>query len=137
MSTVPVASTDPRPRASGRRRFWVVVLAAAALVAVVTVIAYAAGRNSAPTHTITRTGTAHVGDDEASIVAGGWTYGVQGSVPWVDGDGSFHDGGWPSCLAPVGSTVRLSFGEVAVHAPNRTGYRAVVWVDCRGAAPAH
>ncbi len=45
------------------------------------------------------TGVAAVGDHEAQVTAGGWSYGFSGSVGmWIDSQGSMHEGGWPSCL---------------------------------------
>jgi len=54
-------------------------------------------------------------------------------VEWVDRSGVSHDGGWPDCLRPVGSTVHVRFGEITVSGPQDDSWRAVVWVDCRGA----
>ncbi|HEY2354959.1 MAG TPA: hypothetical protein VGH79_08705 [Gaiellaceae bacterium] len=79
------------------------------------------------------TGTAWVGDHQASIGVGGWTYGFAQSMPmWIDGSGTEHDGGWPACLDRIGSHPRIRFGAVPVTDPNGLGQREVVWVDCRG-----
>jgi len=76
------------------------------------------------------TGVATVGDHMASIVTSGWVYGVEGNVTWVDQDGVTHYGGWPACLGGPGNTVRVTFGEVPVTAPDGTMTRQVTWVGC-------
>jgi hypothetical protein len=47
--------------------------------------------------------------------------------------------GYPACLTAVGSTVTVRFGEVPVAGPDSggIGLSPVVWIDCRGAIPAH
>jgi hypothetical protein len=57
-------------------------------------------------------------------------YALEGLVPWVDGDGVVHDGGWPACLR-VRQTMTVRFGGLLVALPDAfTEYR-VAYVDCR------
>jgi hypothetical protein len=82
-------------------------------------------------------GNAYVGAHQASVRVDGWAYGIADSVPWFDSAGSFHESGWPICLGGTGSTVRIRFGEIPVTGPNAVAWRAVAWVDCRGAVVIH
>ena len=86
-------------------------------------------------------GTAYLMGDPTnpgfSATIDGWTYGAEGSVPqWIDETGTFHDGGWPSCLRPPSLSssrarrVPVRFAETTVRADD-VGLRAVVMVDCR------
>lgn len=105
-------------------------VAVAALIALVAFLAFLAGEHHQHPFTIV-TGVATVGDHQATVIVGGWTYAIEGdSIWWVDQQGSTHDGGWPSCLNGFGRTVPISFGEVPVTAPNGLSWRQVVWVDC-------
>jgi hypothetical protein len=79
------------------------------------------------------TGNAYVGAHQASVRVDGWAYGIVDSVPWVDSAGSSHESGWPTCLDRIGTTVRIRFGEIPVTGPKNDAWRAVAWVDCRGA----
>jgi hypothetical protein len=78
-------------------------------------------------------GKFHVGQNVASASVDGWAYGVSDSVPWVDSSGNMHEDGWPACLSRAGTEVRVRFGEVSVAGPQSESWRAIVWVDCRGA----
>ena len=75
------------------------------------------------------TGSCRVGDHEASCVVDGWTYGINDSVPWLDAGNSYHESGWPACLAPVGSLATVRFGYTTVEEFN-IAWREVVWVSC-------
>ena len=112
----------------------VLLAALGALLALmlVGVVAYEAGTEHG-NRVHTRTGNAYVGADQATVKVGGWNYGIGADVEWVDRSGTAHDGGWPECLGPAGSTVRIRFGEITVSGPQGDSWRAVVWVDCRGA----
>lgn len=76
-------------------------------------------------------GEGRVADRLASFEVGDWTYGVDESVPgWFDERGSWHSGGWPTCLRSFERvSVRFQAREVTV-ADWTT--RPVVAVDCRG-----
>ncbi len=76
------------------------------------------------------TGTFYVGDHEASGSVDGWTYGMIDSVHWLDANNSWHEGGWPACLGPVGTAHTVRFGYTAVDGPTSTSWRQVVWVSC-------
>jgi hypothetical protein len=118
------------PARGHRVRRIVAVLAAAAVLAAVAVVAFLAGEHQQRPFTVL-TGLATVGDHQATVIVAGWAYGIEGSVMWVDQQGSLHDEGWPSCLSTPGRTVPISFGEVPVTAQDGTSWRQVVWVDCR------
>lgn len=108
---------------------WAVVIALVACLAAV--LGFIAGKHHQPGMTVL-SGVAYVGLDEASVTVGGWTYGIDGAsnVSWVDDQGSHHEGSWPACLRS-GSIVPITFGEVPWTAPDGSGLRQVVWVDCR------
>jgi hypothetical protein len=77
------------------------------------------------------TGQAEIGDHEASVSVGGWTYGFQDSVPmWIDTGGSVHQDGWPDCLGPSGTQKQIRFATVNVTTA-AVSWRQVVAVDCR------
>lgn len=77
-------------------------------------------------------GQAYVGQEKTSIQAEDWTYGISGSVAWIDADGGHHDDGRPECLSvPVGTSVAgVKFATVDVKF-DEVGWREVVLVDCR------
>jgi hypothetical protein len=117
-----------------RRPRWVFRAAAAALAAgVIGVAAFVAGQHHHSSAVTVLTGVAYTGGQQASVIVDGYTYGFEGvgSVDWVDSQGVTHMGSWPACLAKPGTTHRISFGYVPVTAPDGTGWRQVVWVDCR------
>jgi hypothetical protein len=77
------------------------------------------------------TGQAHsTGNGGGSIIAGGWTYGFPADIAWVDTSNSWHEGGIPDCLPPLSIVqgVRFAWVEASIEG---TGWRAVVWIDCR------
>jgi len=104
------------------------VIAAACLIAF---LAFLAGKHQQHPFTVL-SGTATVGDHEATVIVAGWAYGIEGTgVPWVDQEGVTHYGSWPACLGGPGRTVPITFGEVPVTTPAGGTSRQVVWVDCR------
>src|SRR5664279_3019231 len=122
-----------RGRATSRRTLVIAAIAALTLF-VVGLVGYQAGASKGgASHLTVLTGNAYVGDREASLTVDGKSYGVTDSVAWMDASGSLHESGWPACLTPVGSTVRVRFGEVPVAGPDSggIGLSAVVWIDCR------
>jgi hypothetical protein len=117
-----------------RRPPGVIRAAVAALIAgLVGVAAFVAGQHNHSSAVTVLTGLAYTGGQQASVVVDGYAYGFEGvgSVDWVDSQGVTHTGSWPACLAKPGTTHRISFGYVPVTAPDGTGWRQVVWVDCR------
>ena len=76
------------------------------------------------------TGTFYVGDRQASGAVDGWTYGMNDSVDWLDSHNTWHEGGWPDCLEPVGSTKTIRFGYTPVDGPTSNSWRQIVWVSC-------
>lgn len=109
----------------------------AALVALVAgligVAAFVAGQHNHSSAVTVLSGLAYTGGQQASVIVDGYTYGFEGvgSVTWVDSQGGTHEGDWPSCLKVPGTTHRIKFGYVPVTAPDGTGWRQIVWVDCR------
>jgi hypothetical protein len=102
-----------------------------ATVVVAALVGFAAGSHRSPVDTLT--GTAMVGDHVASIRSGDSYYGIRDSVAWFDGSGSFHEDGWPDCLA-VGGQVDVQFGVIPVTAPDSGfTFNDVTYIDCRGA----
>ena len=75
-------------------------------------------------------GTFYVGDREASGDVNGWVYGISESVAWLDARDSWHESGWPDCLAPIGATKTVRFGYASVDGPTTESWRQVVWVSC-------
>lgn len=104
---------------------------AAIVVCLVAVVAFVAGE-SHQRHFKVLSGVAYVGIHQATIMVAGWAYGIQGAgVPWVDREGTLHDGSWPGCLPGPGKRVQITFGEIPVTLPDGSSWRQVVWVDCR------
>jgi hypothetical protein len=115
-------------------------LALAILAIIVVVAAYGLGSLNPAIRTSTGVaysngGYQNVGSlvitPEASVITGGWAYGMEGAVPlWQDSEGSWHDEGWPDCLSTPGNH-RITFGWVSVVTPGGgPGSREVVWVSC-------
>jgi hypothetical protein len=78
------------------------------------------------------TGQAHsTGNGGGSIITDGWTYGFPADIAWTDVNNSYHEGGLPDCLPPLSIVegVRFAWVEATVEG---TGWRPVIWVDCRG-----
>lgn len=106
------------------------------VVAVVTVtvflggvgVGHAVGHHKAAA-TYFAVGQASSEQQEITVVSNGWAYAVSPSVPWLDGAGSWHDGGRPSCLPAVGGIANVHFSWVP-YSLGSIGGRAVVAVDC-------
>jgi hypothetical protein len=124
MTLLAEPSTHVRPR--GRSTAWWVV--GALLVAVVAGYLIGAHR---PGDTTRATGVGYVGDKVVTIrtPVDDWAYGFSGSVPWIDRDGTSHEGGWPACLTPL-TQVTVTFGWVPVTYPDGSTARQVAYVDC-------
>lgn len=75
-------------------------------------------------------GRASVGSNQASIQVDDVFYGLEGIVPWIDHEGTVHDGDWPACLE-AGQTVTVRFGGQLVELPGGSGAYTVAYVDCR------
>ena len=108
------------------------VVVAFVVLCLIAVLAFLAGdRHGSRTSVLT--GIAYVGQNEASVTVGGWSYGIlgTGNLTWIDTQGTAHDSGWPSCLRGIGRRVPITFGAVPVTAPDGSSWRQVVWVDCR------
>lgn len=79
------------------------------------------------------TSPAHVSVEakKASFQTDGWTYGFEESVAWFDGEGTFHESGWPECLTDR-TTSATFLAPVRTIDVDGTGIRPVLAVDCRG-----
>ena len=75
-----------------RRTTWAAAIALFACLAAV--LGFVAGMHHQPGTTVLR-GVAHVGLDEASVIVGGWVYGIggTGNITWVDIQGTAHTNG--------------------------------------------
>lgn len=127
MDTTNLRSEPPSYTSWGSRTRWLAVILAALLF---TLLGYLLGSrlNGMQWHE----GEAYVfGQDQATIEAGGWDYGISSSVAWIARDGELHSHGWPECLTvPDNNTVgELRFATVNVEVP-RMSWREVVLVDC-------
>jgi hypothetical protein len=73
--------------------------------------------------TVTVTGTS------ATATVGSTTYEADGSLPsWVDTDGTWRTGGWPTCLTDEASqTLPVAIGSTSVDRRTVTAWMAV---DC-------
>ena len=119
---------------SARRPRPVIRAVAAALAAgLIGAGAFVAGQHHPSSGVTMLSGVAYTGGQQMSVVVDGWSYGLQGpgDLTWVDGQGETHMGGWPSCLSVPGTTHRIKFGYMPVTLPDGTGWRQIVWVDCR------
>jgi hypothetical protein len=75
------------------------------------------------------TGPCRVGDHQAACFVNETTYGFEESVPWLGSDNTYHEGGWPDCLGPVGGMHTVRFAYTTIDAFN-TSWPEVVWVSC-------
>ena len=77
------------------------------------------------------TGQAHsTGNGGGSIITDGSTYGFSADIAWVDTTNRWHEGGLPDCLPPLSIVDGVRFAWVEVNVEG-TGWRPVVWIDCR------
>jgi hypothetical protein len=110
-----------------KRRTWAlagVLIAVAALGA-----GYLIGAD-AGAHPPVYTASGYVGADQASFLVGDTTYGFRSSVSWTDSVGSFHDSGWPQCLAKLKEVAGVRFAATTIWV-GQVGISQVVWVDCQ------
>lgn len=57
--------------------------------------------------------------------------GAAPSMPWIDADNSYHEGGWPSCLSTFTTLPSVTFAIAHVDYPDGISVDQVVYVDCR------
>lgn len=127
-SKVPTVTISAEPRPDERARSPILVGLAVAVSLVVGILIGLSWPSSIGNDEW-HTGTGAVGTDQVSIDYDGWTYGVESSVAWIDAQGTWHDGGWPTCLRQQGSrTVRFQARSVTV---DDTTWRPIVAIDCR------
>jgi hypothetical protein len=110
---------------SGRGR---VVLAVAFGILLV-FVGYLLGSHRSGTGVIT--GPAQVGDHVVTMTADGTAYGFSESMPWIDANNSYHEGGWPDCLGTMTALPAVTFGVAHVDFPDGSSADQVVYVDCR------
>ena len=98
------------------------------VIAMVAILAFGAGLRAGSDRAGPQilTGDGYVGDAVATFWVGDDAYGFRSSVPWTDGSGSRHDGGWPDCLAKLHDIHGVRFAGLVV-----SGFLTVVWVDCQ------
>ena len=108
------------------------IAAAVAVLCLVAFLAGAAWQQNRQQLGGWQTGVAHVGDRVFTIQKDGWAYGASDAVPtWIDRAGSWHDGGWPSCLVGrAGQDVTVRF-QARVVTIDGQSTRPVVAIDCR------
>ena len=70
------------------------------------------------------------GSGGGSISTDGWTYGFSADGAWTDATGSWHDQGLPDCLPPLSSVEGVKFAWIEATVEG-TGWRPVIWIDCR------
>ena len=105
------------------------VFVAFVALCLITALAFLVGERHA-SHTTVLTGIPVVGQNEATVTVGGWSYGISGNVTWFDSQGTMHEGSWPTCLRDTGPGRPITFGMVPVTTPDGSSWRQVVWVDC-------
>ncbi len=118
------ASTE---NGSSRRLGVVALLVAGAIV--LAFVGYVVGSHRAGTRAVT--GPAQVGDHEVTMTVDDTAYGFSDSMPWIDATGSYHEGGWPSCLGSMTTLPSVTFGVTRVDYPDGGWTDQVVYVDCR------
>jgi len=118
------ASTDVGAGA-GRGRLALLVGAAMLLV----FFGYLVGIHRSGTRVVT--GPAQVGDHVVTMTVDGTSYGFRDSMPWIDANNSYHEGGWPDCLGTVTTLPSVTFGVARVDYPDGNSGDQVVYVDCR------
>lgn len=98
-------------------------------VALVVAVGYVVGSHRSGTRVVT--GPAYVGDNVVTMTVDGTSYGFSDSMPWIDANDSYHEGGWPTCLCTVTTLPSVTFGIDHVDFPNGISADQVVYVDCR------
>jgi hypothetical protein len=130
MATVVQDSSPSASGAVGRGRAIAIAVACAAAVALLLVAGYFMGSHRGGTHEVT--GPAVVGVNVVSMTtADGDVYGFRDSVPWIDANGAWHEGGWPGCLGSTTTLPSVTFGVTHVKYPDGSSAEQVVYVDCR------
>lgn len=91
--------------------------------------AYVVGSHRSSTRAVT--GPAQVGDRVVTMTVDGTSYGFSESMPWIDANNSYHEGGWPDCLGSETTLPAVTFGIERVDFPDGASGDQVVYVDCR------
>lgn len=125
--TVELGSTagTEASRGSGRGRLALLVAVAFLLVS----LGYLLGSHRSGTRVLT--GPAQVGDHVVTMTVDGTAYGFSQSMPWIDANDSYNEGGWPGCLGTMTSLPAVTFGVAHVDLPNGDSADQVVYIDCR------
>ena len=128
MSTHVEHAVHPSSRRLSSKGARVALLAAGGVLLVIA--GYALGSHRDTTRVVT--GPALVGDRVVSMTApDGTVYGFSESMPWIDANNSWHEGGWPSCLGSLMTLPSVTFGVDHVDYPDAVSADQVVYVDCR------
>jgi len=125
--TVEPGSTDSTEAGPGSGRGRLVLFVAVGILLVF--FGYLLGGHRSGIRVLT--GPAQVGDHVVTMMVDGAGYGFSESVPWIDANNSFNEGGWPSCLGTMTSLAAVTFGVAHVDFPNGISADQVVYVDCR------
>jgi len=125
--TVEPGSTDSTDAGQGSGRGRLVLFVAVGILLVF--FGYLLGGHRSGTRVLT--GPAQVGDHVVTITVDSTAYGFSESMPWIDANNSFNEGGWPSCLGTMTSLPAVTFGVAHVDFPNGISADQVVYVDCR------
>jgi hypothetical protein len=125
--TVELGSTAGAEAGVGAGRGRLALFVALALLLVF--IGYVLGSHRSGTRVLT--GPAYVGDHVVTMTVDGTGYGFSESMPWIDANDSYNEGGWPSCLGTMTSLPAVTFGVARVDYPNGNSADQVVYVDCR------
>jgi hypothetical protein len=111
-------------RTAAVRRRAVRVFAAAAASLIILLAGFLLGKHQASV--TVATALAAVGDREATVTAGGCSYGIEGGVQfWIDSHSGVHECGWPSCLNH-GERPKVTIGAVPASLPDGTSWPQVV-----------
>ena len=103
-----------------------------AVIAVALILGFLIGTWRSGVHI--ETGQAHsMGNGGGSIITDGWTYGFSADIAWTDTNNSWHEGGLPDCLPPLSIVEGVRFAWVEANIEG-SGWRPVVWIDCRTAS---
>ena len=118
------ASATTDARTPGGRARWAAIVGGAVLCVLV---GYLVGNGRSGTRFVT--GPLEVGDHVATMTDTG--YGISGSIPWIDAQGTWWSRGWPDCVGSASPEVKpvVTFAVTRVDYP--TGpLDQVAYVDC-------
>lgn len=122
-----------------RRHTSLLALAVVAAILGAGAVGYIAGRSHHDPAFKVGTGIVYVTPSEGTAYYGttpaetqnpnGFAYRLPPGVAWIDSEGTFHDGGAPSCM-PFYRTSRVTMGTVKFPLPGGSTIGTVLWVRC-------